>query len=169
MVSNNAGHGKGIAKLSPNAIEVLKKRYLKRDESGNVIESPEEMFWRVAKNISLMDIFYDKRVHTGVKPGKSKTTYEKGFMQAETPFEWELSQWDWQTLEMAFCRLEKKGMAKISWEQMKELIKNESSRLSSLASGFYELMLQGEFMPNSPALINAGRNPAAFSMFRFAY
>jgi len=35
--------------LSPNALTVLERRYLKKDENGQVIETPEEMFWRVAR------------------------------------------------------------------------------------------------------------------------
>lgn len=45
-------------KLSVNAAEVLKKRYLRRDESGGVIETPGEMFARVAENVSLAEKRY---------------------------------------------------------------------------------------------------------------
>ncbi len=42
-------------KLSLNAIQVLKARYLLKDERGRIIETPKEMFRRVAKVISLGD------------------------------------------------------------------------------------------------------------------
>jgi len=43
-----------------NAIKVLEKRYLARDESGNLIETPDEMFRRVAKHAACADMIYDK-------------------------------------------------------------------------------------------------------------
>jgi len=46
--------------LTPQAITILEKRYLKRDPAGKVTESPEEMFWRVARNIAEADLFYEK-------------------------------------------------------------------------------------------------------------
>jgi len=44
--------------LTPQAITILEKRYLKRDAEGKVIESPEEMFSRVARNIAEAELFY---------------------------------------------------------------------------------------------------------------
>ncbi len=41
--------------LTENAIKVLEKRYLLKDGEGKVIETPEEMFRRVAKNIAGAD------------------------------------------------------------------------------------------------------------------
>jgi len=38
--------------LTDNAIQVLKRRYLIKNETGEVIESPEQMFQRVAKHVA---------------------------------------------------------------------------------------------------------------------
>jgi ribonucleoside-diphosphate reductase alpha chain len=45
-------------KLSVNAVEVLKKRYLRRDELGMVVETPGEMFERVAAHVSRAETSY---------------------------------------------------------------------------------------------------------------
>ncbi|KKO18947.1 MAG: adenosylcobalamin-dependent ribonucleoside-diphosphate reductase [Candidatus Brocadia sp.] len=52
--------GKPTVSLSSNARLVLEKRYLKKDISGRTVESPEEMFRRIAKNIASVDLLYDK-------------------------------------------------------------------------------------------------------------
>ncbi len=52
-------------KLTVNALEVLKKRYLLKNEKGEIIETPSEMFHRVAESISNIDKNY------GQKPEKS--------------------------------------------------------------------------------------------------
>lgn len=46
--------------LSPNSRKVLDKRYLKKDEEGNVIETPESLFKRVAHSVADADIQYGK-------------------------------------------------------------------------------------------------------------
>jgi ribonucleoside-diphosphate reductase alpha chain len=71
---------------------VLEKRYLQKDLQGNVIETPEELFRRVANNIAQADRFYDPQMDL-------------------TPIEEE----------------------------------------------FYSLMTSLDFLPNSPTLMNAGR------------
>lgn len=42
-------------KLSANALKILRKRYLEKDEKGRPIETPEKMFRRVAKAVSRAD------------------------------------------------------------------------------------------------------------------
>jgi ribonucleoside-diphosphate reductase alpha chain len=79
-------------RLTENALTVLKKRYLKRDPQGETLESPEEMFSRVAENIAQADLLY------GSEAEVTRTREE-----------------------------------------------------------FYEVMASLDFMPNSPTLMNAGR------------
>jgi ribonucleoside-diphosphate reductase alpha chain len=45
----------GSANLLPNAITVLEKRYLIKDDLGEPSERPEDLFWRVAKTIAAPD------------------------------------------------------------------------------------------------------------------
>ena len=46
--------------LSPNALKVLEKRYLKKDEEGKVVETPADLFTRVANSIAAADLHYGK-------------------------------------------------------------------------------------------------------------
>lgn len=46
------------AELTPNSIKVLQRRYLKKDDKGSVIETPEELFFRVAKVVAEPDKKY---------------------------------------------------------------------------------------------------------------
>jgi len=78
--------------LTENARHVLQKRYLKKDKQGNVIETPEEMFHRVARAIAEAELLYKPRANV-------------------------------------------------------KAIENE----------FYGIMASLEFLPNSPTLMNAGR------------
>jgi ribonucleoside-diphosphate reductase alpha chain len=47
--------------FSENTKIILEKRYLKKDEHGNVIETPEDMFRRVAKTVAAADILFNPR------------------------------------------------------------------------------------------------------------
>jgi len=78
--------------LTPEALKILEKRYLKRDAQGKVIESPEEMFWRVARNVAEADRLY-----------------------------------------------------------------SSSSSVEETSEAFFKLMAALDFLPNSPCLMNAGR------------
>lgn len=79
--------------LTDNALTVLERRYLKRDEDGNATERPEDMFRRVADNIASADLQY------GATEEEVKQTADR----------------------------------------------------------FYEMMAELKFLPNSPTLMNAGR------------
>ncbi|TFG66916.1 MAG: vitamin B12-dependent ribonucleotide reductase [Gemmatimonadales bacterium] len=51
-------------RLSDNAVTVLGKRYLKKNDKLELIESPKDMFWRVARVIAEMDARYGGAVET---------------------------------------------------------------------------------------------------------
>jgi len=46
-------------KLTVNAVNVLKKRYLLKDKDGQVVETPDQMFRRVARAVASADLIYD--------------------------------------------------------------------------------------------------------------
>ncbi len=46
--------------FSPNALRVLEKRYLKKNEEGRIVECPEDMFKRVAKAVAAVELEYGK-------------------------------------------------------------------------------------------------------------
>ena len=46
-------------KLGVNALKVLQERYLLKDEEGNIVETPTQMFRRVAKAIAAVDKTYN--------------------------------------------------------------------------------------------------------------
>ena len=50
--------------LTDTALQVLEKRYLLRDNKGKVIETPEEMFRRVAKAITAAELIYNPKADT---------------------------------------------------------------------------------------------------------
>ena len=64
----------GTLDLSPNAVIVLERRYLLKDDQGKPVERPEDLFWRVARTIAEPDGRYgasDKAVE-----GLAETFFE---------------------------------------------------------------------------------------------
>ena len=61
VMSVKTYEGSTTAKLSDNALRVLEKRYLKKDKQGNVIESPDDMFRRVAQTIAAAELNYNAK------------------------------------------------------------------------------------------------------------
>ncbi len=47
-------------RFTPNAITVLEKRYLKKNEEGKIMETPDHLFRRVARHVASADYLYGK-------------------------------------------------------------------------------------------------------------
>ncbi|HMA66163.1 MAG TPA: vitamin B12-dependent ribonucleotide reductase [Chitinispirillaceae bacterium] len=54
------------ANLTDNAKTVLEKRYLKKDDSGKIVETPEDLFFRVAENIAGAERLFSTEESTDV-------------------------------------------------------------------------------------------------------
>src|SRR6185295_15991153 len=57
--------------LSDNALTVLKKRYLVKDDKGKPAETPEDLFWRVSRTIAAPDAAF------GAKPDEIEAVAEE--------------------------------------------------------------------------------------------
>ncbi len=67
--------------LTPNSMKVLERRYLKKDDAGKVVESPEELLFRVAKVVAQSDKNYG-----ATDPEVDKTVEEFYLMMARLEF-----------------------------------------------------------------------------------
>ncbi|MFH1225894.1 MAG: vitamin B12-dependent ribonucleotide reductase [bacterium] len=75
---------------SPNALVVLKKRYLKKDEkNGETVETPSEMFQRVARNIAYADHLYKTLYYQDVDVNKTAEEFfqimNQGYFMPNSP------------------------------------------------------------------------------------
>ncbi|HHV78404.1 MAG TPA: adenosylcobalamin-dependent ribonucleoside-diphosphate reductase [Firmicutes bacterium] len=149
-------------KLTANALTVLEKRYLKKDKSGKPVEKPEEMFMRVARNIALMDILYAPEVYSiaGNAELRDGTVVDEPLeipigelSGAFEPF----TQNDIHTLRMAYKNKAAYGLMKKPFSEVLALVKARKKELLDLVESFYAIMADMDFLPNSPALMNAGR------------
>ncbi|MBI2860727.1 MAG: adenosylcobalamin-dependent ribonucleoside-diphosphate reductase [Chloroflexi bacterium] len=61
-------------KLTVNAIKVLERRYLVKDEEGNVVETPAGLFRRVARAVARAELAFD--------PAADVATWEERFFRA---------------------------------------------------------------------------------------
>ncbi len=143
--------------LSDNALTVLKKRYLAKDSTGEPVETPREMFMRVARNVAAMDILYHPDIYDpdGVVecPPRRGDAGDDDKLP-EIPY---LSEHDVQTLRRAWDRSVREGKIRVSFEEVAELARRYEEEVKRLGDDFFNLMVQRHFIPNSPTLMNAGR------------
>ncbi len=70
--------------LSENSRQVLSRRYLRRDEEGNPIETAEEMFWRVAYHVAKAEENRDQDVQERAGQFYTLLTEKKFFPNSPT-------------------------------------------------------------------------------------
>ena len=153
-----------------NALRVLRSRYLRKDEQGKVIESPRQLFERVALHAALPEILYDSRVIenkskfsaqfplAGEKSGEKMTDEEALALEGILNIgKYRLNRFHVKGLYYLFNRFQKEKKIKIRWEKLLKMFrKNEFAKYEKTVDDFCNLMVSRRFMPNTPALANFG-------------
>ena len=147
-------------KFDLNALRVLASRYLKKDESGKVIESPKQLFERVAIHAVLPSLFYDDKVYKKNAGAKEHRIEEFDCQKFEDKFsigKYKLNQFHLDGAKRLYDRLSRNRKIKISWSAFLNLFKNGYfDKYENEISGYYNLMISRRFLPNTPALANFG-------------
>ncbi|MGC9204465.1 MAG: adenosylcobalamin-dependent ribonucleoside-diphosphate reductase [Thermoplasmata archaeon] len=137
-------------KLTINGIKVLEARYLLRDENGRIIETPREMFWRVARYVALVEILYIDDVFDINRKQK-----EKDIFSVYSPKKVQLSPYELEMLKRAYAWLNREKCMKVSFDELLKILDEKWDYVEEYAKKFYEIMVNLEFLPNSPTLMNA--------------
>ncbi len=132
-------------KLSINAIKVLEARYLLKDEEGKIIETPRQMFRRVAGHVGIIDALYEYRTYqlTGKLPENGKKISALSKTQVEV-------------LNRGFDELAKEGQLKGTFDEFLNFIYTKPTSFEETINEYEEMMLNLEYVPNSPTMMNAG-------------
>lgn len=152
-------------KLSENALVVLRKRYLAKDAEGRVVETPEQMFRRVARNIGLVEGLYLPEAYD--PEGKQRVHDQPAVCGAGWPERLGvldgLTRWDWEMLQRAYIWLNGRGHMKVTFAELCQLLERAGERLLEFQDELYRVMVEKKFMFNSPTLMNAGRELSQLS------
>lgn len=147
-------------RLSQNALTVLKKRYLAKDENGKPIETPEQMFHRVARNLALMDLLFVPEAYTPEPVSRSKKSRSETVDPSVSAAleEAGVTPQDLSTFRMAYDRLLEEGHMKMGFGEVLSLFPKYEGEIMAWEKRLYDLMADTDFMFNSPTLMNAGRD-----------
>jgi ribonucleoside-diphosphate reductase alpha chain len=147
-------------KFDVNALRVLKSRYLKKDDKGKLIETPKQLFTRVAVHSAIPDIFYDDKIYD-INAGQN--TFElEDFDQKEhdnkfSIGKYKLNQYHLEGVRRVYERYNKEKKMQVSWSQLLELFEEKYfDKYEVSVDEFYNLMTEKKFMPNTPAIANFG-------------
>ena len=135
-------------KLTVNAVKVLEARYLLKDEEGNVIETPRQMFERAARYLALVDIFYEPDIYD--MDGNQEV--REVDMNEMPEF---LSVWEFKMMKRAYQNLSREGHMKVPFSYVMEALEERWDKIEDTKQKFAEIMERRMYMPNSPTLMNA--------------
>jgi len=151
-------------KFDLNCLRVLASRYLFRNSKSEIIESPTQMFERVAILVGIGDILYDSQIFD--KSGNNTQDVEeaKSYLEKLDAFDYKFkvgnhffNKWHFRSLINHYVTLANKGQMKVSFKELLTLL--AAKKLESYAdkiTEYFEMMVAQDFLPNSPTMMNAG-------------
>ncbi|HII36110.1 MAG TPA: adenosylcobalamin-dependent ribonucleoside-diphosphate reductase [Nitrosopumilaceae archaeon] len=151
-------------KFDINCLRVLASRYLFRNNKGEIIESPGEMFERVAVLVGIADVIKDNSVFE-VNGGKIQNIEDaKKYLDKLDDFNYKfkigkyhLNKWHFRGLISHYIDLAKQGQMKVSIKEfLTMLAAKQFEHYAERISEYYEIMVSQDFLPNSPTMMNAG-------------
>ena len=153
-----------------NALRVLAARYLSRDREGNIIESPKQMFERVAINTAIPSILYDPQIFSLKRlPKKQKDeNIDPEKLAGKLKIgQYNLNKYHIESLIRVYNRLNKNRYMKKPLSQIIKMIQNgKLDKYEEEIKEYFDIMTSKKFMPNTPVLVNFG-NPLGMGMACF--
>ncbi|MAG91699.1 ribonucleoside-diphosphate reductase, adenosylcobalamin-dependent [Candidatus Woesearchaeota archaeon] len=145
-----------------NALRVLKARYLRRDATGKLIETPKQLFTRVGVHAALPDLMYDTRIYdiNGLQPVNMVEDFKPAVHEDEFSIgSYKLNRYHLEGLKRMYDRFNVNKQMKVTFSKFIGMIKKgEFDDYGNNIDELYNLMTYKLFMPNTPAIANFG-NP----------
>jgi ribonucleoside-diphosphate reductase alpha chain len=147
-----------------NSLRVLAARYLLRDDTGEIIEGPKQMFERVATLVGIADLLRDPMIFS-LAGGQSQDVSEaERYYTKAADFdmklkigEYYLNRYHFEALIRHYIDCAKKGQMKIGFKELLKLIvEGKMASYEERIKEYYNLMVSRDFLPNTPTLMNAG-------------
>jgi len=150
--------------LDVNSLRVLSSRYLLRDNSGEIIEGPKQLFERVAILVAISDIIHDSRVYDFHDNHSQTLSEAELYYKKLDDFDSKLkignyyfNKYHFEALIRSYIDEAKLGRMKLSFKELLRLIaEGKMSHYGNKITEYYNLMVSNEFLPNTPTLMNAG-------------
>ena len=134
---------------------ILPARYLRKDANGDLVEDPEDLFPRVAKNIALAEAAFaaeDREDPIEVRPDQLKPDHPRRDELAAEVFGTGTAADDDVSRPLT-----PENVNKFAYDTViPELPADVRSDVEDARAEFQDLMEQLSFVPNSPTLMNAG-------------